>query len=109
MDKASQARRNRRSGKAVQKAVNESLGAKNVGLWGGEDGEHPKLSIEVKGRETFAPEKFMEQAEDNCPKGKVPVVVVHKKRTSYTKDIVMIRIEEFKILLDAAGWSSKKI
>lgn len=109
MDKAKQAKRNRRSGKAVQKAVNDRLGAKNVGLWGGEDGEHPKLSIEVKGRETFAPEKFMEQAEINCPKGKVPVVVVHKKRTSYKKDIVMIRIEEFKILLEVAGWSSKKI
>jgi hypothetical protein len=108
MDKATVARRNRRSGKRVQKKVNELLGAKNVGLWGGEDGEHPNFSIEVKGRETFAPEKFMEQAEANCvDKKKIPIVVVHKKNTSYDKDIVMVRIGNFKKLAKEAGYVSK--
>jgi len=98
-DKAEQARKNRRSGKRVQKRINEGIGAKNVGLWGGEDGEHPIFSIEAKGREKFVGTEFMAQADANCPKDKIPLVIVHLKGTSYNKDIVMIRITHFKELM----------
>jgi len=98
--KADIARSNRKRGKRTQKKINATIGAKNVGLFGGEDGEHEKLSIEAKGRVKFAGEVFMKQAEANCPPGKIPIVVVHLKGKSYeTSDIVMIRINKFKELL----------
>lgn len=98
--KADVARSNRRRGKRTQKKINQNIGAKNVGLFGGEDGEHERFSIEAKGRDKFAGEAFMKQAEANCPKGKVPIVIVHIKGQRYeTDDIVMIRIDKFKELI----------
>jgi hypothetical protein len=43
--KADIARSNRRRGKRVQKRIAKEMNAKNVGIFGGEDAEHPKFSI----------------------------------------------------------------
>jgi hypothetical protein len=56
--------------------------------------------LKNKGREKFVGEGWMQQAEKNCPEGKVPIVIFHLKRKSYDKDIVMLRINDFK---DAVG------
>lgn len=97
--KADIARSNRKRGKRTQKKINETIGAKNVGLFGGEDGEHEKFSIEAKGRLKFLGESFLKQAEANCPKGKIPLVIVHLKGQRYEKDdIIMMRIDKFKEL-----------
>lgn len=87
-----QAIRNKRQGKKVQKRVVESLGGKNIGTLGGEDGEHPLFSIEVKSCARFAGEKFMKQCEANCKKDKTPLLVVHtKNQRSYDNLVIMRR------------------
>jgi len=107
--KADVARSNRKRGKRTQKKINENIGAKNVGLFGGQDGEHEVLSIEAKGRATFIGEGWMKQAETNCPKGKIPVVIIHVKGKKYeTDDMVMLRIDNFKKLVEG-GYTLEKI
>lgn len=98
--KADIARRNRRRGKRVQKRIAKEMDARNVGIFGGEDAEHPIFSIEAKSKKVFSGIKFIEQAEKNCPEGKIPIVVLHMVGKSYDKDIVMIRINDFKRLGD---------
>jgi len=97
--KANIARSNRRRGKRVQKRIAQEMGARNVGIFGGEDAEHPKFSIEAKSKKVFSGTKFIEQAEKNCPKGKIPIVILHLVGKSYNTDIVMIRIDKFKELI----------
>lgn len=99
LTKADIARKNRRRGKRVQKRIAKEMDARNVGIFGGEDAEHPIFSIEAKSKVKFVGEKFIIQAENNCPEGKIPIVILHIVGKSYDKDIVMIRIDKFKGLI----------
>ena len=90
-----QAIKNKHRGKAVQKRVVESLGGKNIGTLGGEDGEHSIWSIEVKSRLKFVGEKFMKQCEANCKKDKTPLLIVHLINQRLENDLVIMRRGDF--------------
>lgn len=52
-----------------------------------------KLHIECKNAKTWSLPAWLNQAESDCPKGKVPCVVFHKHGTS--KDYVTLSLEDF--------------
>jgi hypothetical protein len=83
--------KNKRRGKAVQKKVVESLGGKNVGTLGSEDGEHPIWSIEVKSCKKFSGKKYMNQCIKNCKEGKTPLLIVHVTGEHHNNDLVIMR------------------
>ncbi|HQO99973.1 MAG TPA: hypothetical protein PL042_05115 [Caldisericia bacterium] len=98
--KADVARSNRQRGKRNEKDLCKILGGERVGIFGGEDIaiKDKKISIEAKSRQSFVAEKWMEQSEKNC-KGKLPLVIVHIKGKNHNKDLVLIRLEQFKDLI----------
>lgn len=51
------------------------------------------LHIECKNAKRWTLPQWIEQAESDCPKGKVPVVVFHKHNSS--KDYVCLELEDF--------------
>lgn len=51
------------------------------------------LHIECKNTQTWALPKWIEQAENDCPKDKKPVVIFHKHNTS--KNYVTMSLEDF--------------
>ena len=60
----------------------------------------PILSIEVKERvkiPTFL-SKVMLQAEANCEKGKIPAAVLHQKGSEHSKDLIILRLADFRDL-----------
>ena len=87
--------KNRRRGKDAERAVAELLGGARVGLMGGEDVFHPKYSIEVKSREKFIVNKWMDQCIKNNKKNKIPLVVVHTLHKSYDDCYVCIKMKDF--------------
>ena len=52
-----------------------------------------KLHVECKNAKSWSLSKWIEQAENDVPKGKVPVVVFHKHGTS--KDYITLSLEDF--------------
>lgn len=88
--------KNRQRGKRAERAIAKRLRGKRVGVLGREDIEHPLWSIEVKSRVRFAGEKFLRQAERNCPAGKTAIVVVHILHQPHSNDIVMMRLKDFE-------------
>jgi hypothetical protein len=52
-----------------------------------------QVHVECKNAKTWSLPKWLEQAENDCPKGKVPVVVFHKHGTS--KDYIALSLEDF--------------
>jgi hypothetical protein len=98
-DKADTARKNRGRGKRNEKALASILDGERIGLFGGEDIRiGKKYSVEAKSRRAFVAENWMLQAEKNC-KGKIPFVVVHLTGKNHLKDLVIMRLENFKELL----------
>jgi hypothetical protein len=89
--------RNKRQGRHVQSKMAKLTGGKNVGTIEGQDlSYHDKpWSIEVKHRKTFIGNTFMDQADKNAPKGKVPLVIVHTKNQRYMKSVVLIRLDNW--------------
>ena len=51
------------------------------------------LHIEAKNQKTWQLKQWLEQAESDCPKGRVPIVVFHQYNTS--KDYVCLSLEDF--------------
>jgi hypothetical protein len=96
--KADIARKNRRRGKQFQWKAAKLLGGKNVGGLGGEDVEHIDYSIEAKSRASFVGKNWMEQAEKNCPEGKIPLVLIHIRKDRHEDDLVMMRLKSFQKL-----------
>jgi hypothetical protein len=88
--------KNRQRGKRAEKAIAERLGGKRVGVLGDEDVQHPLFSIEVKSRQRFAGEAFMQQAIRNCQGGKIPIVVVHISGRYHGNNLVMMRLKDFE-------------
>lgn len=56
-----------------------------------------QLHVECKNAKAWSLPKWLEQAESDVPKGKVPVVVFHKHGTS--KDYIALSLEDFFSLL----------
>ena len=101
MTKQEIGKRNRRRAKSTQSITCKLLGAKNVGILGGEDGEHYLCSYEIKDRVNFTGNKMLEQAENNCPsKKKLPVVVVHNTNRRRMNDVVLLRLKHWLLLLE---------
>jgi len=88
--------RNKRQGRAVQSKMAKRLGGKSVGTIEGQDIEHSVFSVEVKHRKKFVGNTFMNQAVKNCPKGKVPLVIVHELNQRFDKSLVMIRLKDWE-------------
>ena len=51
-------------------------------------------------KESFVGNRYMNQAEKNCPDSKLPVVVVHTVGDRHERDIVLVRGEYWLSLLD---------
>ena len=94
-DKRMVAIRNRRRGKAFQSKLAKMVGGRNIGTLGGEDVEHKTFSIEAKAFASYRGETIMKQAENNCPKGKIPISIVHINGQRHERDIVHIRFNHF--------------
>lgn len=86
---------NRQRGKNTERKLAKLTNSKRVGILQGEDLEHKLWSIEVKDRVKFAGEKFMLQAERNCPQGKTALAIVHITGQRHDNDIVMIRFRDW--------------
>ena len=69
---------------------------KRVGIMGKEDLTSTIYSIECKSRVAFAGERFLEQAERHCEKGKTPLAIVHVQGKNHGNDIVMMRLKDFE-------------
>lgn len=51
------------------------------------------LHLECKNQKTWALPAWIKQAEEDCPEGRVPVIVIHKHNTS--KDYVVLSLDDF--------------
>ena len=98
-DKGKIVKRNKARGRAFQAKQEKLCGGKNVGTLGGEDVSHPIFSFECKSLKKFAGRKVMEQAEKNCPKGKIAVSIVHVVGERHFKDLHIIRREVWDKLI----------
>jgi len=92
--------------KIFEKRVGARLGGVRVGILGGEDVRHPTLSIECTQIDRKRFPKMVKnkyyQAIRNCPKGKMPIVVMKEKRRSDDNALVVISLLNFeRILLKA--------
>lgn len=56
------------------------------------------LHIECKNAQRWELPKWIAQAESDCPKGRIPIVVFHQHNSS--KDYVCISLEQFMSLVD---------
>jgi len=96
--------KNRRRGKANQKAVAKMFEGKDVGVLGESDIITEKFCIEAKSRKKFVGEGWYWQAEeytkkDPLAKGKIPIVVVHITGRRHENDFVIIKAKDFLELL----------
>ncbi|MBO8161091.1 MAG: hypothetical protein H0Z24_05595 [Thermosipho sp. (in: Bacteria)] len=57
-----------------------------------------KLHIECKNQKSWKLKEWLQQAEEDCPEGKIPVVVMHKHGTS--KEYVVIELNNFFDIVD---------
>jgi hypothetical protein len=65
------------------------------------------LHIEAKNQAKIQIEKWIKQAEEDCPEGKIPAVVFHKqqkiedgKRTEKARDYICLPFEDFLEIVD---------
>ena len=85
--------------KACERAVAAILGGERVGCTGKAtpDVVTERLAVEVKHREKLPKwlTAAMEQAEQNAPEDKLPVVVLHEKHKRHCQDLVVVRLAHF--------------
>lgn len=67
-----------------------------------------KLHLECKNHKTWSMGKWWKQAEEDCPPGRVPALVVHRgqlieegKRVHTAEDFIMLKFEDFLHIVDA--------
>ena len=87
--------KNRNRGKAAERSVAKTFGGKRVGTMGGEDVTTRDWSIEVKSRKACVVCDWVDQAVENCPEGKTPMVVLHIHGKRHNKDLVVIRMKDY--------------
>jgi hypothetical protein len=94
---------NRERGKRTERATAKALNGRRFGVLGGEDVHAGLFSIECKSRKKFIGNSFMDQARRNCPKGRVPLVVVHVHGKRHSDDLVMLRMADWVDLYGIPG------
>jgi len=94
---------NRNRGKATERATAKRLGGKGVGILGGEDVSAGLFSVECKSRVRFVGQGWMSQAVRNCPRGRVPMLVVHLHGARHADDLVMLRMSDWLDLYGDPG------
>ena len=60
--------------------------------------QYLKLHIEAKTHKTWALKDWLKQSEEDCPKGRVPIVIFHQHNTS--KDYVCLSLDDFLSLVE---------
>lgn len=60
--------------------------------------QYLKLHIECKNQKTWALPKWIAQAEEDCPKKRIPIVVFHQHNTS--NDYVCLKLKDFLSLVE---------
>ncbi len=65
-----------------------------------------KVHIEAKNQKTWKLKQWIEQAEEDCPEGKTPIVVFHQHDSS--RDYVCLSLEGFFDLVDTEHVLEKK-
>ncbi len=104
ISKAKIASKNRQRGKRIEKRIAKILGGKRVGLFGMEDIEMDKYSVECKLRKKFAGLAWLEQAErNNTSKNKASICTVQIPNMKDDNIIVMMRMKKFKELHSSRG------
>ena len=88
---------NYRKGYRAEKRIADEIGGKRLGVLGKEDVAHHQFSFEIKSRKVLP--KFLkncyEQATRNCPKDRLPVVVLKEKGKRYEDCLVIINFKDF--------------
>ncbi len=104
-----------KSWKSCERGVAELLGRRRVPVSGRgrgavPDGEHDRLSIEVKsrGRVPAWLEEAVSQAEAAATDGRTPVAVVHRSGQSYGDALVVLRLRDFGGLVESRQTSHEK-
>lgn len=92
--------KNRIRGKNYERKIAKILKGKRIGILGKEDIEHPVFSMEVKTRNKYAGDNFMTQAINNCPGGKIPIVITHINGRRHENDLVEIKLKHFIEILE---------
>lgn len=88
---------NRDRGKRHEREIAKRLGGIRMGTMGGEDIHmDTPWSIECKARKAFVACDWMEQAVDNSPAGKTPMVVVHVHGSRHDEDLVILRLKDWE-------------
>lgn len=103
--------RNRERGKEAEDGIAEFLGWMRIGTMGREDLRSPddRFSGESKSVAKCVVFGWMIQAEKNNLKRKkprkpgVPVVVIHQRGLNHKNDLAVVRLEEFRRLIELAG------
>ncbi len=95
---------NRMRAKSHQRRTAREFRGINIGSLGGIDVYSDRFVIECKVRKSPSFEKFLQQAEKHLHKykDKIPIAVVHKPNHKYEDDIVLIRLRDFKRILDSS-------
>ncbi len=88
--------KNRRRGKAAERSLARLLNAQRIGILGKEDLSHPLFSYEVKSRKSFVALDWLNQAERNCPEGKMPALVVHVNGKNHQRDCVIVSLQTWR-------------
>jgi len=97
--------------KRHERSVAKALGGQRVpvnGRAGNPDVAHPLLAIECKERRSLPRwiEEAMAQAEKAATDGRLPVAVLHQAGERRGKDLVLLRLADFKRLLAVVGVGS---
>lgn len=103
--------RNRQRGKEAENGIAEFLGWQRIGTMGREDMRSldDRFSGESKSVASCVVFKWMLQAEANNEKRKkprkpgIPVVIVHQRGLRHQNDLAVVRLENFKRLIEYAG------
>lgn len=66
-----------------------------------------KVHIECKDQKTWQLKQWIEQAENDCPEDRAPIVVFHQHNTS--KDYVCLSLEDFLSLVDKSKIVGKRV
>ncbi|QWV97466.1 hypothetical protein KP005_19360 [Geomonas nitrogeniifigens] len=102
-------KRNRQRGKENEKALAKMMKGDRKGLFGGEDISAGPWSIEAKSRVKSTVHTFMEQAKRNCPKGKMPMVIVHLHSSRRENDLVCVRLSDWRAVYGEDGQAAKEV
>ena len=65
------------------------------------------LHIECKNQKTWSLKQWLEQAEEDCPEGRTPIVIFHQHNSS--KDYVCLSLEDFFNLVDKPKVVGKRV